>query len=608
MSFMNGGGGECSTGANPLAQFTKHSAIDRSLQHERFQGGSPSSMMSMRSTPTEMSQHDREAMDSFLNGGQPQQANLGAFVFENMHQELSHINSHERETYMEQHTPSHSTEWVDDFHGGSGGEVANWDQEFNRKVSTPPLSTMNRNSPGSNMIMSRPGGFGGSRFMPSVRPTYAGGMMNNSGPHMAMHTGPLMSSSTATHANVTEDHWQNQFSQFEGVDIVSDKGKGKVSEVETATQDQDQGLKLQDEEEIQDLSDPTLDLEDDYKDHFDQVWSNMKGQLLDNIDGWKDHDEVPTWENTIAKPVVGDYEFDDTENIYMDKPDAFTIGCQLMDSGAKLSEAVLAFEAAVQQNPEHVEAWSRLGAAQSQNEKEELAMRALEKCLTLDPGNLAALLNLSVSYTNEGYENAAYSQLEKWISTKYPHIVEQAEQENKARMDIHERVTDLFIQAALLSPEVANMDADVQIGLGVLFYGSSDYDKAIDCFNAALSVRPDDPLLWNRLGATLANSQRSEEAISAYYKALDLRPSFVRARYNLGVSCVNIGCYQEAVQHLLGALSMYRVDGLQDDNDFQNGNLYVTLKRVFMAMDRPDLVEKVNSGADVEAYRNEFDF
>jgi Flp pilus assembly protein TadD len=43
--------------------------------------------------------------------------------------------------------------------------------------------------------------------------------------------------------------------------------------------------------------------------------------------------------------------------------------------------------------------------------------------------------------------------------------------------------------------------------------------------------------LWNRLGATLANSGSPEEAIDAYRRALELKPSFTRAIYNLGVSC-----------------------------------------------------------------------
>jgi len=70
-----------------------------------------------------------------------------------------------------------------------------------------------------------------------------------------------------------------------------------------------------------------------------------------------------------------------------------------------------------------------------------------------------------------------------------------------------------------------------------------------------------DHLLWNRLGATLANSGKSEEAIEAYHRALDLKPTFVRARYNLGVSCINIGCYKEAAEHLLESLSMHQVKG-----------------------------------------------
>jgi peroxin-5 len=48
MSFL--GGPECSTGANPLAQFSKHVQDDKSLQRDRLVGRGPGGMQeSMRS-------------------------------------------------------------------------------------------------------------------------------------------------------------------------------------------------------------------------------------------------------------------------------------------------------------------------------------------------------------------------------------------------------------------------------------------------------------------------------------------------------------------------------------------------------------------------------
>ncbi|MEQ2207571.1 PEX5- protein, partial [Xenoophorus captivus] len=151
----------------------------------------------------------------------------------------------------------------------------------------------------------------------------------------------------------------------------------------------------------------------------------------------------------------------------------------------------------------------------------------------------------------------------------------------------------LFQEAALLN--VDNLDPDLQTGLGVLYNLSSEFDKAVEAFGAALSVRPQDYLLWNRLGATLANGNRSQEAVEAYTRALELQPGFIRSRYNLGISCINLGAHREAVSNFLTALNQQR-RSQRCSQQQMSANIWAALRIAISMMDRPELFQAANMG------------
>lgn len=129
----------------------------------------------------------------------------------------------------------------------------------------------------------------------------------------------------------------------------------------------------------------------------------------------------------------------------------------------------------------------------------------------------------------------------RWIRSRFPtHGVPPetiTSVATNSTWDSHARLTDVFLDLARTQHSRGEMDPDVQIALGILFYTNSEYDRAKDCFESALSARPTDFVLWNRLGSSLSNGSHPEEALGAYREALQLRPTYTRAIYNVGVAC-----------------------------------------------------------------------
>ncbi|CAJ1060668.1 PEX5-related protein isoform X2 [Xyrichtys novacula] len=195
-----------------------------------------------------------------------------------------------------------------------------------------------------------------------------------------------------------------------------------------------------------------------------------------------------------------------TDNPYKDLPNAFEEGQKKSREG-DLPNAVLLLEAAVLQDPNDSEAWQVLGTTQAENENEQAAIVSLQRCLELHPNNLPALMALAVSLTNTGMRNDACEALIRWLryNPKYKHLLKgkthlmgspnshrrMSHVLSMARQDssLQTEVKELFLEAVQHNSD--GVDPDLQTGLGVLYNLSGEFNKAVEAFNTALSVRPE---------------------------------------------------------------------------------------------------------------------
>ncbi|KAI4460797.1 peroxisomal targeting signal 1 receptor pex5 [Holotrichia oblita] len=335
-----------------------------------------------------------------------------------------------------------------------------------------------------------------------------------------------------------------EYSKF--MKFMKQVGKGELNlqgqEDEAAAWSQE-FLNASTKEDRDNLAQAWADEHDDQFNH--KFWDQLQNEWKRISESDSDHPWISEF-NDYYDPYK-EYTFTE-ENPMFDVSNPLERGKEMLEQG-DLPSAVLCFEAAVKKEPENSEAWLLLGTTQAENEQDPKAICALKECLKLEPNNLKALMSLSVSYTNESYYNQACQSLMSWLkeNPKYSDLVPpefpiSGQVTSLLDLNHHKVVQDLYIKAAQRQP--TDVDYEVQSGLGVLFNLSGEYDKAADCFRAALSVQPKDARLWNRLGATLANGSMPEQAVEAYHQALNIVPGFIRARYNVGITCINLSAYK----------------------------------------------------------------
>ncbi|XP_066296627.1 peroxisomal targeting signal 1 receptor-like isoform X2 [Branchiostoma lanceolatum] len=587
--------GECG-GANPLMKLTTHFTQDKTLRQEGLRPGFPAAR-GLPVTPDRFAEASEEQLVNEFLADQRSHAAPTTFRMDALMQEMREIEDAEMRSRLAQ-APNvadlaTSANWADEYLVKEGTDLN--DSDWSKEFVDDPLSR-----------------YAGPDILP----------LEQADAKWAHEYLEQAEDKTWTEEFVkledeADTKWAEEFTDKDNelartanqlLQSVDDPKLTNSEGWQPGTQEEEWVRQFQQEPDVlnfdTDEARQQLEAGSDFWDKLQEEWDQLAQQ--DSAHPW-----LSDFDNVVD--TNKDYAFEE-DNPLKDHPDAFKEGMERLKQG-DLANAVLLFEAAVQKDPDHMEAWQYLGTSQAENEQEQHAISALKRCLELQPQNLTALMALAVSYTNESMQQQACQTLKSWLanSLKYSNLVPQgaeaagatAKVSSMMSSELHDEVRDLFIQAARRAPK-DNIDPDVQCGLGVLFNLSGEYDKAVDCFNAALAVRPEDSLLWNRLGATLANGNRSEEAIQAYRRALQLRPGFVRSRYNLGISCVNLGVYKEAVEHFLTALNMQRAGkGPKGEAALMSENIWSTLRMAISLMGRPELYAHCDH-KDLDALNSEF--
>lgn len=135
-----------------------------------------------------------------------------------------------------------------------------------------------------------------------------------------------------------------------------------------------------------------------------------------------------------------------------------------------------------------------------------------------------------------------------------------------------DRKIELYTEVLKISP-----DADAYNNRGNAYDDKGVYDKAIDDYNHAIELRPDEVIAYNNRGVAYSKIGDYRKAMKDYNQAIRIKPNYVEAYNNRGNVYSAIGNYQKAIDDYTYAISL-----------------------------RPDYAEAYYNRGIIFAYKNEF--
>ena len=199
------------------------------------------------------------------------------------------------------------------------------------------------------------------------------------------------------------------------------------------------------------------------------------------------------------------------------------------------------FEKAVESDSNYAEAWSQSGFCNEKLGKHAEALEASKKAVVLRPS--------AESYFNIGLANFYLKQ--------------------------YKEASEAYRQSIKLDPYNA---ADAYYALGLVYRDWGKADDEIQAYKAAIRLRPDYTVAYERLGARYLRSKKFNEAVEIFRQLSTLKPGDANAPNNMGEALLELNRLNDAVESFRQSIRL--------KPDF--GKAYYNLGRCLLAMGNRD--------------------
>jgi predicted Zn finger-like uncharacterized protein len=218
----------------------------------------------------------------------------------------------------------------------------------------------------------------------------------------------------------------------------------------------------------------------------------------------------------------------------------------------QLDAAIEKLGIVIQRKPEYVEAYRYLGLAYGQKNLWEDAIHVLQLAIALKPEDVLSLKNLGIAYLRQEQFSEAISVLQQALQQS----PDDAKAQSFLKMALQRQQQQVQQETADAKPDAVSSDdalsqpADEKSSLqqtteiphnpvqefldkGTEFLDNGQHNKAIEMFEEAIRLAPESSDGHFGLGMVYEKTQERKKAIDAYQKAVNVNPDDTLAWENL---------------------------------------------------------------------------